>query len=94
MRSGQKAGVFGHDIWGKRTSTHPEDILQSVQSHRNWFWKNRDLKLTIFGDFGHFWLKGDTPDRTPQVGFCGCCLIGAIGMNLSDKSMIFGSGKS
>ena len=39
-------------------------------------------------------LKGDTPDRTPQVGFCGCCLIGAIGMSLSDKSMIFGSGKS
>ena len=41
-----------------------------------------------------FGFKGDTPDRTPQVGFCGCCLIGAIGMSLSDKSMIFGSGKS
>ena len=40
------------------------------------------------------YIKGDTPDRTPQVGFCGCCLIGAIGMSLSDKSMIFGSGKS
>ena len=45
------------------------------------------LDLLTFG-------KGDTPDRTPQVGFCGSCLIGAIGMSLSDKSMIFGSGKS
>ena len=57
MRSGQKAGgglrfeVSGHDIWGKRTSTHPEDILQSGQSHLNWFWKNRDMKLTILGIF-------------------------------------------
>ena len=39
-------------------------------------------------------FKGDTPDRTHQVGFWGCCLIGAIGLSLSDKSMIFGSGKS
>ena len=39
-------------------------------------------------------FKGYTPDRTPQVGFCGCCLIGAIGMSFSDKSMNFGSQKS
>ena len=58
MRSGQKPGDFAfevseHHIWGKWTSTHPEDTTQSVQSHLNGFWKNRDLKLTIFGDFRH-----------------------------------------
>ena len=60
MRSGQKGGGFlrfevsGHDIWGKWTSTHPEDTAQSVQSQLNVSWKNRDLKLTILGNFGHF----------------------------------------
>ena len=60
MRSGQKPGGFlrfevsDHHIWGKWTSTHPEDSPQSVQSHLNGFWKNRYLKLTILGIF---WLK-------------------------------------
>ena len=63
MRSGQKPGgvlrfeVSGHHIWGKWTSTHPEDTPQSVQSHLNGLWKNRDLKLTIFCNFGHVLLK-------------------------------------
>ena len=49
--------VSGHHIWGKWTSTHPEDTPQSVQSHLNGFWKNRYLKLTILGDFEHFLAK-------------------------------------
>ena len=62
-----------------KTILNPKTIFSMLAMTAVWFWRC---------------FKGDTPDRTPQVGFCGCCLIGAIGMSLSDKSMIFGSGKS
>ena len=41
-----------------------------------------------------FHRKDNTPDRTPQVRCYRSCLIGTIGMSLSDKSMLFCSGKS
>ena len=53
-RGGLRFEVSGHDIWGERTSNHTEDNTRSVESHLNASWKNRDLKLPILGDFGHF----------------------------------------
>ena len=84
MRSGQKPGgfsrfeIFGHHIWGKWTSTHPEDTPQSVQSHLNGFWKNRYLKLTILGIF---WLKN-------AVKMLVLCIVQSFQVNLFWKQFI------